>query len=167
MISQNAEERREYTEKGTPVIEWDGSKQEQYLGRVYEQMLDNAESNFFRRPILESFDNSGHRVSWLAIPTLEDLKYALYEASDSILDIGPEKVYSIRDIETAAYVSDCSYQFRFVPTLASLIRKMLSNTIVNFQSECSRSGGTTKMFEVNRSADLTVDEFFKKYYEGL
>ena len=39
LISQNAEERREYIEKGTPVIEWDGSKQEQYLGRVYSKCL--------------------------------------------------------------------------------------------------------------------------------
>jgi hypothetical protein len=166
LLSQRTEESRTLTEMGIPVIEGEGSKQGAFLSRVYEQMRDNAESNFFRRPILESFDNLGHAITWLAIPTLEDLKCALYEAGDLVLDGGSEKVFTMQDIETIAYVSDCSYQFRFVPALASNIMEMVNITLNNYKDECLHSGGTTKIFDVDRRAELSQDELFKKYYQG-
>ena len=165
--SQRTEERKACTEMGIPVIEGEGSKQGAFLSGVYEQMLDNAESNFFRRPILESFDDLGHKITWLAIPTLEDLKCALYEAGDLVLDVGPEKVFTMQDIETAAYVSDCSYQMRFVPILASNVMEMVNITLNNFNDECLHSGGTTKIFDVDRHAELSPDDLFRKYYIGV
>ena len=72
-------ELEEYTELGTPLIESEKSKQGEYLHQVFEQMLTTAESNFFRRPTIASFDNLGREISWLTIPTLEDLKCSLFE----------------------------------------------------------------------------------------
>jgi hypothetical protein len=116
---------------------------------------------------MQSCDNLGRKIAWLAIPTLEDLKCALYEPGDLILDLGPEKVFTMQDIETAAYMSDCSGQFRFVPTLASLVMEHVSITLNNFKNECTRSGGTTRLFDIDGRTELTVDGFFKKYYEGV
>jgi len=103
-------------------------------------VLTSSASNFFRRPVIQSLDNLGHKISWLAIPTLEDLKCALYEAGDQILNLGPQKVFTMQDIETAAYMSDCSYQFRFVPRLASMVMEMVSKELENFKNACTSSG---------------------------
>jgi hypothetical protein len=105
-ISGEGTKGKEYTELGIPVSEGDQSKQGEYLDRVYDQMLTTAELNFFRRPVIESFDSLGHKVSWVTIPTLEDLKCSLYEPSGLIPDLGPEKVITLQDIETAACISD-------------------------------------------------------------
>jgi hypothetical protein len=74
---------------GYLLLKHDGAKQVEFLHQVYDQMMNTAETNFFRRPVIQSCDNLGRKIAWLAIPTLEDLKYALYEPGDLILDLGP------------------------------------------------------------------------------
>ena len=76
-------------------------------------------------------------------------------------------MFTMQDIETAAYISDYAHQFKFVPNLASLMTKIVSNTINSFMNQCTRSAGTTKFFDVDRRSELSVDGFFKKYYEGV
>jgi hypothetical protein len=71
------------------------------------------------------------------------------------------------DIETAAYMSDCSYQFRFVLILASKVTEMVTITLNNFKDGCIYSGGTAKIFDVDRRIELRIDEFFTKYYVGV
>jgi hypothetical protein len=159
--------RIQYSELGIPVSQVNGSRKEEYLLRVYDQMLTTAETNFFRRPIIQSFDSLGRKLSWLAIPTLEDLKYALFEADGSIMDLGSEKVFTMQDIETIAYLSDYSSQLKFMSALASNVMKIVPNTIDNFKKECFSSGGTAKILDVNRDSELSLDEFFNKYYEGV
>ena len=52
------------------------------IERAYDNMLMSAAVNIHNRPRIDSFDNVNRPVSFLVIPTLEGLKYALFEQTD-------------------------------------------------------------------------------------
>ena len=142
----------EYTELGIPLTEGDGVRQGEFLLRVYDQMLNAAETNFFRRPVIQTFDNQGNKTGWLAIPTLEDLKCALYEPGNTPQDLGlPDKVVNMHDIETAAYMSDSPIPLASLQALASQIMAMVTSTFDSYRNECYRSAGTSKIFDVQQA----------------
>ena len=55
------------------------------------------------RPCIRSYDAANHQISYMAIPTLEDLKQTLFPAGDLIIELGyPFKVTTKGDIETGS-----------------------------------------------------------------
>ena len=52
------------------------------LDRIYDSMLTSAEINIRNRPYISSYDNSNRPISFLVIPTLEDLKSTMFKAGD-------------------------------------------------------------------------------------
>jgi hypothetical protein len=63
------------------------------LDRIYNSLLTSAEINIRNRPYISSYDNSNRPISFLVIPTLEDLKSTMFEGGDLVQDVGyPLKV---------------------------------------------------------------------------
>jgi hypothetical protein len=55
---------------------------------ICDKMFTSAEMNFHNRPHVHFFDKLGRSISFLAIPTLEDLKLVLFEAGNLANDHG-------------------------------------------------------------------------------
>ena len=90
------------------------------LDRIYDSMLKSAEINIRNRPYIRSFDNLDRRVSFLVIPTLEDLKYTLFEPSDLVQDVGyPLKVTTKQDIESGFANHAAAARLAATPTQSS------------------------------------------------
>ena len=139
------------------------------LGRIYNSMLTSAEINIRNRPYIRSFDNRDRRVSLLAIPTLEDLKYTLFEPSDLVQDVGyPLKVTTKQDIESAAFLAlsppGTLGHYSMIPTIVSRITEVLTEHIHSFTEECVSHGGTTKIVDAEGLTELSPEALLKKYY---
>ena len=139
------------------------------LDRIYDSMLTSAEINIRNRPYIRSYDNSNRPISFLVIPTLEDLKSTMFEAGDLVQDVGyPLKVTTKEDIESAAllaqYPPGTLGHHDMVPTIVSRITKRTSELIHYFIEECISQNGTTKMFDADGHMELSPDGLFKKYY---
>lgn len=158
----------EYTELGIPVTEYSGSRQGEFLLRVYDQMLCTAEINFFKRPVIQTYDNHRNKTGWMAVPTLEDLKNALYESVSIAQDLGlPDKVINMQDLETASYRSDFPRALESFQNLASQMVAMVTSNFNSYKNECRRSAGTTKILDIDHTTELSLDNFFRKYYDGV
>ena len=67
-------------------------------------VLTSAEINIRNRPCISSFDNLNRPVSFLVIPTLEDLKDTMFEPTDPAQEVGyPLKVTTNEDIESELF----------------------------------------------------------------
>ena len=83
-------------------------------------------------------------------------------------DMGlPEKVVNMHDIETAAYMSDSPIPLGSLQALASQIMAMVTSTVDSYRNECYRSAGTSKIFDLDQNTELSLDDFLRKYYEGV
>jgi len=137
--------------------------------RICDNMFTSAEMNFHNRPRVHSFDKLGRSISFLAIPTLEDLKLVLFEAGNLANDHGyPIKVTTMGDIESVAYIAGSppgSIGFpALIPDLVSLMTRMISEHIQNFCKECNNSGGRTKILDADGLTELSLNALFKKYF---
>jgi hypothetical protein len=131
---------------------------------ICDKMFTSAESNFHNRPRVHSFDKIGRSISFLAIPTLEDLKLVLFEANDHGY---PIKVTTMGDIESVAYIAGLPGSLGspdLIPDLVSLMTRMISEHIQNFCEECNNNAGTTKILDADGSTELSLNAFLKKYF---
>jgi hypothetical protein len=139
------------------------------LGRIYDDVLTSAEINIRHRPCISSFDNLNRRVSFLVIPTLEDLKYTMFEQTDPAQEVGyPLKVTSKEDIESAAFLAQSPpgilAHYDMIPTLVSRITKIVTGHIHSFTKEAIALGGTTRIIDADGLTPISHDHLFKKYY---
>jgi hypothetical protein len=119
--------------------------------------------NFHNRPCVHSFDHLGRAISFLAIPTLEDLKLVLFEANDHGY---PIKVTTMGDIESVAYIAGLPGSLgspALIPDSVSLMTRMISEHIQNFCEECNNSAGTTKILDAD-GVELSLSALLRKYY---
>jgi hypothetical protein len=139
------------------------------IERTYDNMLTSAEINIRNRPYISSFDNVNRPVSFLAIPTLEDLKYTLFEQTDPEQEVGyPLKVTTIEDIESTAFLAQCSPgtlgHHNMIPTVASRMTEIVTEHIHSFTEEAITLGGTARIFDADGLTQLSLDHLLKKYY---
>ena len=137
--------------------------------RIYDKMLTSAEINIRNRPCISSFDNLGRPVSFLAIPTLEDLKLVLFEAGNLANDHGyPTRVTTMGDIESVAFLvrspPGTIGSPDLIPDLVSQITRIISQDIQNFSKECNSNAGTTKILDADGLTELSLDTLLRKYF---
>ena len=131
---------------------------------ICDKMFTSAESNFHNRPRVHSFDKLGRSISFLVIPTLEDLKLVLFEANGHGY---PIKVTTMGDIESDVYLAGLPPGSlgspALIPDLVSLMTRMISEHIQNFCEECNNSAGTTKILDAD-GVELSLSALLRKYY---
>ena len=137
--------------------------------RMFDDMLTSAEINIRNRPYISSFDNRDRSVSFLVIPTLEDLRSTMFIPGDLVQEIGyPLKVTTKQDIESAAFLAQSPRgtlgHYGMIPTIVSRITEMLTEHIHSFIEECISHGGTAKIFDADGLTELSLDDLLKKYY---
>jgi len=137
------------------------------LGRIYDDVLTFAEINIRHRPCISSFDNLNLRVSFLVIPTLEDLKYTMFEPTAQ--EVGyPLKITTKEDIESAAFLAQCLPEtlghYDTIPILVSRIIETVTGHIHSFTKEAIAHGGTTRIVDADGLTPISQDYLFKKYY---
>jgi hypothetical protein len=96
---------------------------------IYDKMLEYAKINIRNRPCISSFNNCNDPISFLVIPTLEDLKSALFEPGDLVQEVGyPLKVTTKDDMESAAFLTHSPpgtlSHHGMIPTVVSRITGM-------------------------------------------
>ncbi len=109
-----------------------------------------------------------HQISYMAIPTLEDLKQTLFPAGNLIIELGyPFKVTTKGDIETAAFLAEYPRgavgHYSMITLIISSATKMVTRQIHSFTDACTSQGGTTKIFDAN-GTELSPEGLLKKYY---
>jgi hypothetical protein len=136
--------------------------------RIYDKMLTSAEINIRNRPCVRSYDNLGHPVSFLVIPTLEDLKLVLFEAGNLVNDHGYPRVTTMGDIESVAFLvrspPGTIGSPDLIPALVSQITRIISQDIQNFSKECNGNAGTIKILDADGLTELSLDTLFRKYF---
>ncbi|HEY7079684.1 MAG TPA: hypothetical protein VH500_08285 [Nitrososphaeraceae archaeon] len=149
------------------------SEQTRFLDKVFDEMLTSAEINIASRPILQSFDALGSRISFLVIPTLEDLKYLLFEPEDQTEKYSHQsKVTTIQDIESASFMGVGGFDpvaigiRKNLPTVIFNLRERVSHIARNFTEECHNQGGTIKVFGADGITEISLDKIFEKYYSN-
>lgn len=105
------------------------------LDRMYDNMLTLAEINISNRPCIRSFDSRNRPVSFLVIPTLEDLKHTMFGT------LG---------------------HFSMIHTIVSRITEILTELIHKFTKECTSHGGTARY--LTPMILSSVDGLLRKYY---
>jgi hypothetical protein len=137
------------------------------LDRIYNDVLNSAEINIRNRPCINSFDNLNRPVSFLVIPTLEDLKYTMFEPTTQ--EVGyPLKITKKEDLESAAFLAQCLAgtlgHYDMIPILVSKITEMVTGHIRSFTKEAIALGGTTRIVDADGLTPISQDYLFKKYY---
>lgn len=136
---------------------------------ICDKMFTSAETNFHNRPRVHSYDHLGRSISFLAIPTLEDLKLVLFEAGNLANDHGyPIKVTTMGDIESVAFLvrspPGTIGSPDLIPALVSQITRIISQDIQNFTKECNSNAGTTKILDADGLTELSLDTLLRKYF---
>jgi len=109
--------------------------------RIYDNMLTSAEINIRNRPCISSYDQLNRPISFLVIPTLEDLKSTMFEAGDLVQEVEyPLKVTTKQDIESASFLAKSPPRtlghYNMIPHIVSTVTEMLTRHIHGFTKEC-------------------------------
>ena len=138
------------------------------IERIYDNMLTLAEINIPNRPCIQSFKH-GRKISFLAIPTLEDLKSSFFESGDLVQEVGyPYKVTTMEDIISVAFLAQSPPgtlgHHDMISTVVSRIAEITEKHIRSFIQESISNGGTTKIFDADGLTEISLDGLLKKYY---
>lgn len=141
------------------------------LDRIYDDMLTYAEINLRNRPCISSFDNLNRPMSFLVIPTLEDLKYTMFSPTDPAQEVGyPLKITTMEDIESAAFMAQSPpgtlAHHDMIPVIVSRFTEIVTQQVRDFTNEAIAHGGKTRIIDADGLTPISQDHLFKKYYSA-